>query len=151
MEQKKTYEGMMKEWIETYKYCMTFEDQIKAGLIEDAEIEDYLKEKARLIVCLGNLFAIKSVEDKQAYDKEYIGELFANVKVQMEEQETKLTDFDNAYIDEMINEMEKDFIQAESEEEEVPEMMTAAIVDAEIVEPACEGCKKECCDCNKEE
>ncbi len=120
-QQQRTYEGMIKDWIETYKFCAIFEEQIRAGLIEDAEVEEYLQEKARLIVCLGNLFAVKSIEVKEMYDVEYIKELFADVKKDLGEQEASLSDFDNAYIDDMILAMEKDFLQAAEAEEATEE------------------------------
>ena len=123
-QQQRTYEGMIKDLIETYKFCAIFEEQIRAGLIEDAEVEEYLQEKARLIVCLGNLFAVKSIEVKEMYDVEYVKELYAGVKKDLEEQEASLSDFDNAYIDDMILAMEKDFLQAaepEAEETQIEE------------------------------
>lgn len=130
-QQQRTYEGMIKDWIETYKFCAIFEEQIRAGLIEDTEVEEYLQEKARLIVCLGNLFAVKSIEVKEMYDVEYIKELYAGVKKDLEEQEASLSDFDNAYIDDMILAMEKDFLAA--------------------AEETCEKCGKQPCECKEEE
>ena len=122
-QQQKTYESMMKEWILTYKTCSAFEEQIRAGLIAEEEIEEYLQEKARLIVCLGNLFAIKSIEEKGDFELEYIeNELFKEVKEEMAKEEAGLSDFDNAYIGDMLKEMEKDFLTFESPDaEEVTE------------------------------
>lgn len=122
-QQQKTYESMMKEWILTYKTCSVFEEQIRAGLIAEEEIEEYLQEKARLIVCLGNLFAIKSIEEKGDFELEYIeNELFKEVKEEMAKEEAGLSDFDNAYIGDMLKEMEKDFLTFESPDaEEVTE------------------------------
>ena len=122
-QQQKTYESMMKEWILTYKTCSVFEEQIRAGLIAEEEVEEYLQEKARLIVCLGNLFAIKSIEEKGDFELEYIeNELFKEVKEEMAKEEAGLSDFDNAYIGDMLKEMEKDFLTFESPDaEEVTE------------------------------
>ena len=119
MEEKRTYEGMVEEWISTYKSCAQFEDQIRQGKIAEEEIEEYLQEKARLIVCLGNLFAIKSIEEKGTYEIDFINSLYADVKFDMEEKEVELSEFDSNYIFEMIKEMEKDFIEAEEKIQDV--------------------------------
>lgn len=118
-QQERTYEGMIKEWVLTYKTCLNFEDQIKQGMIQEEEIEEYLKEKARLIVCLANLFALKSIEEKGDFELEYIvNELYADVKNSMKEEEVDLTDFDDNYIANMLVEMEKDFLTFETENAE---------------------------------
>lgn len=119
MEEKRTYEGMIKDWIDTYKTCAQFEEQIKQGLIAEEEVEEYLQEKARLIVCLGNLFAIKSIEEKGIYELDFINSLYADVKFDMKEKEVELSEFDSNYIFEMIKEMEKDFLEVEEQVQDV--------------------------------
>ena len=118
-QQKRTYESMVIDWVQTYGYCLNLEEQIKQGMIEEQEIEEYLKEKARLIVCLANLFAVKSLEEKNTYDKDYAMELFEGLKEELDKKELKLTDFDDNYITEMMTEMEKDLIEVVKEETEV--------------------------------
>lgn len=113
---KRTYESMVVDWVQTYGYCLNLEEQIKQGMIEEQEIEEYLKEKARLIVCLANLFAVKSLEEKNTYDKDYVMELFEGLKEELDKKELKLTDFDDNYITEMMTEMEKDLIEVVKEE-----------------------------------
>ena len=109
MEKEKTYEGMMDEWIDTYIYCLKFEQQIQEQEIPEEEINEYLQEKAKLIVCLGNLFAIKCMSEKQKYDLEFVQKLFDDFKIQMAARDTALTEFDGQYVQEMIEEMAKDF------------------------------------------
>ena len=116
------YKDMIQEWVKAYKYCLTYEQLISMGLVEDDEIEEYLQEKARLIICAGNLFIVKCAEDKGKFDKEYIAELFEGLKEELAKEDVKLTDFDDQYISDMLNEMEKDYIEAKKEAEESKEV-----------------------------
>ena len=118
MEEQITYESMMKEWVNTYQYCLAFEQQIKEQEIAEEEINEYLQEKARLIVCLGNLFAIKTVSEQGKYDVQFAQDLFANFKVEIGNNGLQLSEFDDQYIAEMIVEMEQDFIEAQEEAEQ---------------------------------
>ena len=112
------YKDMIQEWVKAYKYCLTYEAQIHMGLVEDDEIEEYLQEKARLIICAGNLFIVKCAEDKGKYDKEYIAELYEGLKEELAKEDAKLTDFDEQYISDMLDEMEEDYLEAKKEVEE---------------------------------
>ena len=112
------YNEMIQEWVKAYKYCLSYEQQISMGLVEDDEIEEYLQEKARLIICTGNLFLVKCAEDKGEYNKEYIAELFEGLKEELAKEDVKLSDFDDQYISDMLEEMEEDYIEAKKEIEE---------------------------------
>lgn len=118
MEETRTYESMIDEWIETYKYCLNFENQIPENSISEEDLDGYLQEKAKLIVCLGNLFAIKCISEKAQYDIEFVKQIFEQFKEYTETKEVKLTDFDNNYISEMIIEMQQDFSEKKEETEE---------------------------------
>lgn len=119
-QQKMSYEEVIESWVEAYKFCIRFEAAIAMGQEpEEDEMKDYLNNKAQLIVTTADIFITKCVNDKGAYDKEYVQELYEGLKTSLNEEGLKLLEFDENYIQNIIDEIDPAMIEEVIKEEQV--------------------------------
>ena len=111
-----SFEEILEQWSRAYAFCSAFELQYILGRVSEEEYQEFLTDKARLVVSLPQVLLTKCMADKDEFDKEYINELYARFFEQLEKDRIELTDFDREYIDGMVNELEDYLKDAEREE-----------------------------------
>ena len=109
-EENKTlsFEEILEQWTRAYAFCSVFELQYISGQVSEEEYQDFLTDKARLVVSVPQVLLTKCIADKDEFDKEYINELYSRFFEQLEKDGIELTDFDKEYIDDIINRLEED-------------------------------------------
>ena len=109
-EENKTlsFEEILEQWSRAYAFCSAFELQYILGQVSEEEYQEFLTDKARLVVSLPQVLLTKCMADKDKFDKEYIDELYARFFEQLEKDGIELVDFDKEYIDDMMNRLEED-------------------------------------------
>lgn len=110
------YEEVMDAWINAYRFCLSYESKIVSEKVPEEEFEEYLNDKAKLIVSTVDILLTKCVDDKGTYDKEYIEELYTGFKNKLQEQEIELIPFDKDYIDKMVKELDEDILKQQQDE-----------------------------------
>ena len=103
-----SFEEILEQWSKAYAFCSVFELQYISGQVSEEEYQDFLTDKARLVVSVPQVLLTKCIADKDEFDKEYINELYSCFFEQLEKDGIELTDFDKEYIDDMMNRLEKD-------------------------------------------
>ena len=103
-----SFEEILEQWSKAYAFCSVFELQYISGQVSEEEYQDFLTDKARLVVSVPQVLLTKCIADKDEFDKEYINELYSRFFEQLEKDGIELTDFDKEYIDDMMNRLEKD-------------------------------------------
>ena len=103
-----SFEEILEQWSKAYAFCSVFELQYISGQVNEEEYQDFLTDKARLVVSVPQVLLTKCIADKDEFDKEYINELYSRFFEQLEKDGIELTDFDKEYIDDMMNRLEED-------------------------------------------
>lgn len=101
-------------WKEAYKFCLGFDARIgNDPEITQEDVNEYLKSKAELMVNLLKMLIIESMENKGAYDIDYMIELLVALENEMVVEEIPMTTFDSNYMREVITEAKEDYDNAE--------------------------------------
>ena len=103
-----SFEVILEQWSKAYAFCSVFELQYISGQVSEEEYQDFLTDKARLVVSVPQVLLTKCIADKDEFDKEYINELYSRFFEQLEKDGIELTDFDKEYIDDIMNRLEED-------------------------------------------
>lgn len=103
-----SFEEILEQWSKAYAFCSVFELQYISGQVSEEEYQDFLTDKARLVVSLPQVLLTKCIEDKNEFDKEYIDRLYIRFFDQLDKDGIELTDFDKEYIDDIMNRLEED-------------------------------------------
>ena len=110
IEEVMSYEDTVKLWKDIYKYCLGFDARIgNDPEITQEDIQEYLGQKATLMLNLLKMLIMESVENKGTYDVDYMMELLVDIEKQLETEETPMTTFDSHYMRETIEEAKEDF------------------------------------------
>ena len=103
-----SFEEILEHWTKAYAFCSAFEIQYILEQVSEEEYQDFLNDKAKLIVSVPQVLLTKCMTDKDRFDREYINELYGRFLGQLEKDKIELTDFDKKYIDNMIDNLEDD-------------------------------------------
>ena len=104
-----SFEEILEQWSKAYSFCSAYELQCIIEDVDEEEYQEFLHDKARLIVSLPQVLLSKCIEDKDEFDKEYIDKLYIRFFEQLDRDGIELTDYDREYIDGMMNNLEEDF------------------------------------------
>lgn len=95
------YTATIAGWVSTYKDCMALEQQILQEEEVDIQIEDYVREKSKLMSCLTTVILAKTVNDNDGtYIVDYAKQLLAEV-----DKDAQLNDFDKQFMNEELEEL----------------------------------------------
>ena len=103
-----SFEEILEQWSKAYSFCSAYELQCIIEDVDEEEYQEFLHDKARLIVSLPQVLLSKCIEDKDKFDKEYIDKLYTRFFDQLDRDGIELTDYDREYIDGMMNRLEED-------------------------------------------